>query len=893
MEAENSSSSCSFSTNWIVEQGCLENSITFESSVSPIDEDVDASSRDHLLLKPDSPDSGPCEIKIIFRQKHEVRQVYVRSTARVYEIYYATNQQSSNEYLCTVRCGIVAKSEIVHHTNDSGETIVANPMKEEKVKNGSHNSTNEDDWVEVKVPDSPSLDSNATFLPKKNELNMDRSIQDLYEATAEITDASPCTSLTLRLLSLQTKGCLHLQEIYIFADPVESSDSDHEVGLMEKPAGSSLMAMLVPTLLQLSKSGIGQTRERNVSNIRETYNHWGGNSETAELTNPSTWRIIKEAESSMADKQKPEIQCATGATVESTLSGSSIADQQEIKMQEVAVAMAKYCEPQPSIAEQHEVRRVAGETTQLKSETQMKGTEHRSDSVIEENGLPCSRLEKILDQLVCRMDRIEAVCSRFEENMLKPISSMETRLLRLEQQLEALTMRSHPSGRYSCTRIAAPEFSCNESESSSCVDGNDRCCYGGLESAEKDTDFDKLSPATDNAIVDASQSLPGLVVTAPEFSNGDDDDDNHNDIKSCSDSSESLKEPITVKSCPSIDDALALALAGFLTSTSIQSPQISQSLKISAPDFPNEEDHDNDNLASPIISCERLADLVTHVEQSGTERVNNSFLDPCDTASLESEVKVMQSPDNTPTEATNEAACRQEDRTEVSCNVTRTDDLMGGKETSIEEMIERTCNGVPPNEEKAEDRVPWNETIIQNQSPVSRAGERHDSTVDGTFTEGDLSLELDDDRNPGTTTKGVTAPKFTTAMEVQGAGYKDVLLHVPDQPMVDFKLPLLDVKFVVQEHWKATSPLEALLNDMTETRKEVSCASNGDDGVTTDEKHHIFSLEDDEPNAPTASDQPLLDVDDLTQKNETSNLESEPPQDLSPCSNQEPFPSLI
>jgi len=53
-----------------------------------------------------------------FRKKQEIHRVNVRSTARVYEIYYSSVQQDSNkEYLCTVRCGAAVKEMIPQATS--------------------------------------------------------------------------------------------------------------------------------------------------------------------------------------------------------------------------------------------------------------------------------------------------------------------------------------------------------------------------------------------------------------------------------------------------------------------------------------------------------------------------------------------------------------------------------------------------------------------------------------------------------------------------------------------------------------------------------------------------------------------------------------------------------
>lgn len=112
---------------------------------------------------------------VSFGQQHQIQQVYLRSTARVYEIYYSTDRKSNNEYLCTVKCSAAA--------NEDGSLIPcdireANGVQPEepletvevptyKIKSNSSQSTNEDDWVDVKTPVSPFLVN--SMLNKTNE----------------------------------------------------------------------------------------------------------------------------------------------------------------------------------------------------------------------------------------------------------------------------------------------------------------------------------------------------------------------------------------------------------------------------------------------------------------------------------------------------------------------------------------------------------------------------------------------------------------------------------------------------------------------------------------------------------------------------------------------------
>ncbi|KAA8515671.1 hypothetical protein F0562_018718 [Nyssa sinensis] len=81
MEALNNGHDCSSwipATNWTIAHGSPSASVALESSDSPIDsENATSTMKTPLILKPTSPDCGPCEIKISFTQKHEVCQVYV------------------------------------------------------------------------------------------------------------------------------------------------------------------------------------------------------------------------------------------------------------------------------------------------------------------------------------------------------------------------------------------------------------------------------------------------------------------------------------------------------------------------------------------------------------------------------------------------------------------------------------------------------------------------------------------------------------------------------------------------------------------------------------------------------------------------------------------------
>ncbi|KAJ0095592.1 hypothetical protein Patl1_17181 [Pistacia atlantica] len=613
--------SWSSTTNWTIADGSLVNSITFESCLSPtIDGDDDNQNSDEnqtskspLVLYPPSPDQTPCEITINFARKHEVQQVYVRSTARVYEIYYASNLQSSNEYLCTVRCGVATRDEEVLHTPDIGEVTLTNQegdgkeSDEKRTKGESSSSTNEDGWVEVKDFDSPRFDNGNSPAGKfwykdrreHNGVHCYKSywvlmclfgdvgrggcpLDDFYEATAQITDADPCMSITVRLLSLQNKGCVFVDEIYVFGDPVEPADSENITSQTGNRDGSSLMAMFVPTLLQLSKA-------RSVGRIQDD-------------------RILDA-------KEKQKMQEISSQATDLTNSANKI--QQEVKLQETVGSAA--------IA------------SQIEMPSRLSDGESKPD-------LSSSHDGKVLDHLVFRVSRIEDLLLRFEERMLKPLNSIEARLQHVEQQIEELNKKPQNSKLRCCTRFSAPEFSCHELDDF--LDNNEN---NMPVSDEKGSPL--CIPPEDGAdLANASQSPSSPVVTGPEISHAADEEED-DELEAVADSSK--EEP---KRFLSVDDALASALAGLLSSTSAEPQKYTQALAIKAPDFSSEEDSNSGKKASREIKDGIATDPPIHYTVTDeTECINDSVSTSSNIQFSESELEVIKSFDDHYLEDTEEA----------------------------------------------------------------------------------------------------------------------------------------------------------------------------------------------------------------------------------------------
>ncbi|XP_020257098.1 uncharacterized protein LOC109833722 isoform X2 [Asparagus officinalis] len=496
----------SATTNWIAD-GSLDDAISFDTS-EEIEDEQEA--KPVLLLRPETDDPPPCEITICFRKKHEIYRVYVRSTARVYEMYYSSDHEESNkEYLCTVRCGaavkeVLADSVTVRDTNGCKESlsngIVAIP---EKVTRNNSNSSDEDGWVQVKAPNTVMQDGKEYSVSK----NCDN-VTIHYEATAEISDSSPCYYLTLRLLSIQTKACVHVEEIYVYADPVESSDSDPPVSASENLGGSSLLSMLVPSLMQLSKS---ENRQNNC--------------------------FSKEA------------------TVLKYQNGIERTDQTASLGVENSVAQETY-----SCKSLDQERTNIKSDVRLESKKEVSALHQMPNSFDQSNNWAYNRLEKVLDELVLKVGRVETFCSKFEENMLKPLSCMEQRLQEMEQKLDALAVKNQSSEQCPCSRVSASESNGYDVKNNN---GNTKDTGSGEDtsSVAVSSPGNMVEPS-----VAVSQTRPGLTIKAPEFLNEDDDCSNTGDtVDPFIEDFPKSKKPL------SIDSVLESSLAAFLTSTAAKS----------------------------------------------------------------------------------------------------------------------------------------------------------------------------------------------------------------------------------------------------------------------------------------------------------------------------------
>ncbi|KAJ7949182.1 Exosome complex component Rrp41 like [Quillaja saponaria] len=820
----------SYEANWTMASGSLENSVTCESSMSAIDDGhdevettVDLTPKSPLVLYPPPSDSipPPFEIKISFMQKHEVRQVYVRSTARVCEIYYAPNMQSSNEYLCTIQCGIASRDGEVLHTPNIVEVVSLN-LKGSNKDLAGENIKNDDDWVEVKVPDTPMPDEKNITLQTKPLITSGKTIQDLYEATAQITDGNPCISLTLRLLSLQSKGCIYVDEVYVFADPVVPADSESEGSRVENSSKSSLLAMFMPTILQLSKTtGVNHTTHCSDRAVKQEFPDI-----ELEPTRSSGFvnKTQREGKASITDPDEVKLPAVSGGNVHPS--------QQQIPSQ-VSVSDCK------------------------------------SDD------LSCGQVQKALEQLVSRMERMENFCMRFQEKMLNPINSIEIRLQRVEQQLEIITTELQSSKLPSCSRFSAPDMSFTESESNSCDNSSDKPTYVAFELGKKDLHLEGLSVPTDDLCdsLNTTLLLPSLVVKAPVFPSGDDEEEHHG-FGIVNSSNDKQRQSI------SIDDALASALAGFISSVPLQSPKYTRALTVKAPEFSNEDVHEN-KCASPRVQYEMETNHSVCLDESERTHYLKDSVSTSSSISCESKGSFSNCIEEKHSEETTWEAEKHgrdciggEGYEGIGVKVTVVAENHGGR-MAFSHITDEDENGeviLGTSDDLIPDRSDIPNQLLQNQT-----GDSSDITQGGLTASSDLVSAASEVKNEASSEDIV----------------KNVLGFSRASSSVDFDIPLTDVKFISQQDDHTKSSIESLFSDMPETNVLAPPGKESDDDLPIAKQCNLISVDEGAPaNSATESLMPL-DMDYCNLIDVPTNIEAENIPEYHIHNSHEMFPSSL
>ncbi|KAL5197056.1 hypothetical protein ABZP36_000568 [Zizania latifolia] len=550
------------SATWAPAGGAaVEDAVSFETST----DDAEAFPLAVVLDRPAPDGDGgtpPCEVTVYLRGKYEIHRVYVRSTARIYEIYYTTDpKDSSKDYLCTVRCGLAIKEPLpsAEESMTQWSSDASTSEKHGQETKSVNSSLDEDSWVEVKIPELP-VEKNR---PKSQQRNVIGARQETtlahYEATAEITDASPCVSLTVRLLSLQSKTSVHIEEIYIFADPVETINDEPEMrpGNM---GGSSLLAMLVPSLMQMSKSRNQKTDNKCFSDALKTQFSQG----CAMKVNSSCENIVQEAGPCHTDDLN--FKSAVMENKQNVIDSDTITNEN-----------GNCCEFQLKDSKSFllPVQTTENKQVPLVKNQRVSNTDQPVTPLMDENLNPYNRIEGKLDALLSKLEKMESYYSRFDDGMMRPLSSVESRLQRLEQKFDSFSVEIQ-SLRVSCARMSAPD---GLSDMTNPQDKSHRDGKAGSSAS-------------------ATNRQPGLVIRAPEFSLEEYfsyDKSNENPVDLCGASmvprplvkapdfvceSELTREKLHDASFSSVDFALS----------SEKEYKTSPGLVVRAPEFPNDED---------------------------------------------------------------------------------------------------------------------------------------------------------------------------------------------------------------------------------------------------------------------------------------------------------------
>ncbi|CAN6168486.1 unnamed protein product [Urochloa humidicola] len=653
--------------------GAVEDAISFETS----DEDAETTPAGVVLSRPPPEGDGdapPCEVTVSFRGKYEIHWVYVRSTARIYELYHSTDAKgTSKDYLCTVRCGLAEKEPQPCGQESMSQCSGGAPTsdKREQETKSASSSSDEDSWVDVKIPES--LMGNST--PDAQERNAVRICQENtlahYEATAEMTDVSPCVSLTVRLLSLQSKESVHIEEICIFADPVESTN-DNSVTGPGNMGGSSLLTMLVPGLMQMSKS--------RTLNIDDRYFSDGSRTQ---LTQD---RAMKESGPSAKIMQETGLNSTDNYKPSGIESGIKFADSGTVSNDKNNQAEFQLKDPNSLPLPVQTTESTQGPSVK---DQQASDTDRLANPLANEKFTPYynHNIERKLDTLLSKVEKMELYCSRFEDSMIKPLGSIEARLQRLEDQFSSFSVEIQSLRGSSAVRSARDSMSNTTNSQDEARDyandktaaltdrkpglavrapdfsSDDSCCFSVTSGNQvnfrgpnvvprllvKVPDFFGQPELTGGNLHDGPSSpvfcapsssekerkiSPGLVVKVPEFPDDDDDDDDdeveeekevevgdHDGNAQYVDTlSKSIVDSTKCKKPVSINGALASALEALLTSTkgtSSSKPAVCIASNLSA-------ENTNGSL-SCSLSPERVTELSTKDRPSGDASLVGAF----------------------------------------------------------------------------------------------------------------------------------------------------------------------------------------------------------------------------------------------------------------------------
>ena len=224
----------------------------------------------------------------------------------------------------------------------------------------------------------------------------------------------------------------------MFADPVESADSESHI---ENSSSSSLMAMFLPSM-QLSKT----TELSNLNALRKENQHFPGDGLEVTLPSDSVIKTQLKGNTSITDPQEVKLNEVKGGWVGPS-QPDALSEDARIESNHAAVPsqtdkMDNTFSVVPSKIAEMENNDTALPFQFAKTKCNCSAIPSQG-SIPESNHGDClgDNVERALEQLLSRMDRIEEICLGFQEKMVMPMSSIEARLQQVEQQLDTLTKK--------------------------------------------------------------------------------------------------------------------------------------------------------------------------------------------------------------------------------------------------------------------------------------------------------------------------------------------------------------------------------------------------------------------------------------------------------------------
>lgn len=366
-----------------------------------------------------------------------------------------------------------------------------------------------------------------------------------YKAKIEIVNAKPCMSLTIRLPSVQDKHFVEVEEICIHAIPVAAVMEGMEyMGFSSRcnpfgsSVGGSLLAMLVPSILQMSTGGFGQemifvgpfndSEESDLSECKSYLSESSTTSQSSMTESPVSTGQHASYERYPDERyltnlllyQKNMFHSVLSAGASPDEGGESV-NESDNNWRHVEGAL---------LNSKHEIDEICGKARQgglggnFSESCKMEGVNEQVthdflNPEVENHSQQCSSKDveyrnknkvcnrcceeyhgRTMGDLFERIDRLEALCERIEVNVVKALDNMERRIQLLESQ-EMLPRQALTTGMDGVTSKAGVYSSHDLSSSTS---------GSGIPSNQLNQEFRKGAPGQSSLEIPFSVSISNI-----------------------------------------------------------------------------------------------------------------------------------------------------------------------------------------------------------------------------------------------------------------------------------------------------------------------------------------------------------------------------------------------